>query len=104
MSVDQYCDFTEQGYFSIQRTDKFVSGNFSDQTIEQELIWLLKTFGGMAHGRGITDSTLKNWVHAMLRRIPICDALECFTAVHSNTSAQHVDLRASSTARDGKDQ
>lgn len=102
MSADQYCDFTEQGYFTIRRTDKFWSGNFSDQTIEQELMRLLKTSGGMARGRGITDSTLNKWVHAMPRCIPICDALECFTAVHSHTSDQHVDLRASSTARDGK--
>ncbi|KAG0724934.1 hypothetical protein GWK47_039566 [Chionoecetes opilio] len=101
--LNQYCDFTEHGYFTIRRTDKFWSGNFSDQTIELELMRLLKTYGGIARGRGITDSTLNKWVHAMPRCIPICDALECFTAVHSHTSDQHVDLRASSTARDAKD-
>ena len=103
MSAEQYYAFTKRGYFTIRRTDKFWSGNFSDQTIEQDLMRLLKTSGGMAHGRGITDSTLSKWVHAMPRCIPICDALESFTGVHSNTSDQHVDLHASSTARDRKD-
>jgi hypothetical protein len=103
MSETQYNDFTKKGYFTIRRTDKFWSGNFSDQTIEQDLMRLLKTSGGMARGRGITDSTLAKWVHAIPRCIPICDALEIFTGVRSHTSEQHVDLRASNTARDSKD-
>ena len=45
-------------YFTIRRTERFWGGNFSDQTIEQGLMRLLKTSGGMTHGRGITDSSL----------------------------------------------
>ncbi len=36
MSDEQYRDFTDGGYFTIRRTEKFWSGNFSDQTIEQD--------------------------------------------------------------------
>ena len=61
---------------------------------------LLKTSGGMTHGRGITDSSLMKWVHALPHTIPICDALDKFTGTHATTSDQHKDLRASNAARD----
>ena len=64
---------------------------------------LVKTSGGLPHGRGITYNVLKKWDHAMPKCIPICDALEEFTGVHSHTSDQHVDLRTASAARDRKD-
>ena len=63
----------------------------------------LKTAGGMTHGRGITDSTLTKWVHALPRCASICDALEQFTGVHTGTSELHKDLRQSTQARDIKD-
>ena len=53
---------------------------------------MLKTNGGMTHGRGITDSTLTKWVHALPLCVPVCDALEKFTGVHSATSEQHKHL------------
>ncbi|KAG1689549.1 putative pre-mRNA-splicing factor ATP-dependent RNA helicase prp43 [Nymphon striatum] len=57
----------------------------------------------MARGRGITDSTLSKWLHAILRFIPICNALENFTGARSHTSEQHIDLCTSNTARDTRD-
>ena len=76
MSPDQYRQFNEKGYFSIHLTDNSWGGNFSDQTIEQNLMRLLKTSGGMSHGRGITDITLSKWVHSMPYCLPVCDALK----------------------------
>lgn len=86
MPPEEYQLFTDNGYFTIRRSDSFWGGNFSDQTIEQFLMRTLKTSGGMTHGRGITDSTLTKWVHALPRCAPICDALEQFTCVHTGTS------------------
>ena len=63
----------------------------------------LKTSGGMTRSRGITDSTLTRWVHALPQCIPICNALETFTSVHSGTSEQHKDLRPASKSRDKSD-
>ena len=63
-SADQLKQFTTSGYFTICRSEHFWSGNFTDQTIEQELMRLLKTSGGITHGRGITDSSLMKWVNA----------------------------------------
>ena len=64
---------------------------------------MLKTSGGMTHGREFTDSTLTKWVHTHSRCIPICDALENFTGVHPETSEQHKDLRTSTQDRDKTD-
>ena len=103
MPSEEYTLFSEKGYFTIHRTNKFWSGNFSDQTIEQFLMRMLKTSGGMTHGRGISDSTLTKWVHALPHCVPLCDALEKFTGVHTVTSEQHKDLRTSTQAKYKKD-
>ena len=34
MSEEQFYNYTKRGFFTIRRTEKFWSGNFSDQTIE----------------------------------------------------------------------
>ena len=103
MPGNEYTLFAEKGYFTIRRADSFWGGNFSDQTIEQFLMRQLKTSGGMTHGRGITDSSLAKWVHALPRCVPICNELEQFTGVHTGTSEQHKDLRQSTRSRDNKD-
>ena len=82
---------------------RFWNGVFSDETIEQSLMRLLNTSWGMTRGRGITDSTLTKWVHALPRCVPICNALDNFTCVQSGTSEQHKDLRPSSERRDNTD-
>ncbi len=46
MSEADYQQFTESGYFTIRRNDRFWGGTFTDQTIEQELMRLLKSSGG----------------------------------------------------------
>src|SRR6478609_9579178 len=58
MHEDEYKKFTKNGYFTVRRTDQFWGGNFTDQTIEQDLMRLFKSLGGMTSGRGIADSTL----------------------------------------------
>ena len=40
-------------------------------------------------------------VHIIPQTVPICESLEVFSCVHSNTTDQHKDLRPTSTARDG---
>ena len=103
MSPDDYRLFSDKGYFTIRRANDFWAGNFYDQTIEQFLMRMLKTTGGMTHGRGITDSTLTKWVHALPGCVPVCDALEKFTSVHTSTSEQHKDLHSFTQAKYNKD-
>ena len=64
---------------------------------------MLKTSGGMTHGRRITDITLAKWVHALPCCVPVCDALEKFTSMHTETSEQHIDLRSSTQAKYNRD-
>ena len=76
MSVDQFRKLSEGGYFTIRRSHRFWSGNFTDQTIEQFLMRQLKAPGGLAHGRGLTACTQAKFVHVIPRCVPICNALE----------------------------
>jgi hypothetical protein len=103
MDRDQFQKLTTEGYFTVRRSDKLWSGNFTDQIIEQELMRMIKAPGGLAHGRGITLSTQAKLVYVLPKCIPIWNALELFCGVHVQTSDQHCDLRVSTAARDGKD-
>ena len=102
MRPDQYEHFTKNGYFTIRKSHRFWSGNFSDQTIEQVLMRQLKVSGGLAHGRGITASRQAKFVHVMPRCVPICNKQEEFCSTHSTTSEQHYDLRAATSNRDAE--
>lgn len=101
--AEDYTLFTDKGYFTIRHLDDFWGGNSSDQNIEQFLMRMLKLSGGMTHARGITESTLTKWVHALPHCVPICDALEQFTGIHTGTSEQHKDLRTSTQSKDNRD-
>ncbi|XP_064093841.1 uncharacterized protein LOC135206352 [Macrobrachium nipponense] len=61
-----------------------------------------KSSGGLTHGRGITESTLAQWIKAMPASTQVCDAVEKFTGVSSATTEQHVELRESRQFNDGK--
>ena len=89
----EYKKFTEDGYFTIRRKNIYFNGNFTDQTIEQELMRSIKARGGLKHGRGITDSTISQWVHSIPYCTPICQYLEDYTGVFPSSSEQHKDLR-----------
>ena len=65
--------------------------NHFDQTIEQFLTRMMKTSKGMTHA--ITVSTLTKWIHALPRCVPVSDALDQFTGMHTATSEQHKYLR-----------
>ncbi|KAG1677893.1 Multidrug resistance-associated protein 4 [Nymphon striatum] len=103
MPVCGYKLFSEKEYFTIRRRDSFWGGSFSDQTIEQFMMRMLKISGGVTRGWGITDSTLPKWFHALPRCVPICDALEQFTGVRTGTSEQLNDMRISNQSRYNKD-
>ena len=50
--------------------------------------------GGITHGRGITDSTLAEFIGALLKCILIFAVFEELASLNSFTSDQHRDLRA----------
>ncbi|GBM36409.1 hypothetical protein AVEN_234798-1 [Araneus ventricosus] len=74
-SVDpiEYEKFTKDGYFTIRSTDKFWSGIWSNQTIEQTLMKTMKSSGELTRGRGITESVLTGWTLGMIHLHNICE-------------------------------
>ena len=49
--------YTSCGYWPIRRNHRFWSGGFTDQTIEHAVLMrMLKSRGGLAHGRGINPA------------------------------------------------
>ena len=63
--------------------------------MDQELMRMIKTPGGLDLRRGITLSAQAKLVHFLPQCIPICKSLEDFCGVRTQTSGQHCDLRAS---------
>ena len=103
ISESEYKKFTEDGYFTIRRKNIYLNGKFTDQTIEQELMRSIKARGGLKLGRGITESTLSQWVHSIPYCTPICQYLEDYTGVFSAYSEQHKDLRSKTQEKDVND-
>jgi hypothetical protein len=95
--------YTKRGYYTIRRKNIFFAGNSSDLVIEQDLMRLFKTSGGLTRGRGITDNTISWFVDILPKYIPISQFLENFTGVHSGSSEQHKDLRPRHLAADIRD-
>lgn len=103
MAKDQYEKYTACGYWIIRRSHRFWSGGFTNQTIEQVIMRMLKVCGGLIHGHGLTKSTQAKVVKAVPQTVPVCDSFESFCGVHSQTSDQQADLWATTTSRDGRD-
>ncbi|GBO35595.1 hypothetical protein AVEN_267063-1 [Araneus ventricosus] len=98
----EYEKFTKDRYFTIRRKDKFWSGIWSGQTIEQTLMKTMKSPGGLTCGRGITESVLTRWTFGMIHLHNICEEVEKYCNIISVTSEQHVDMRSFRIARDNE--
>ncbi|KAF5281918.1 hypothetical protein FQR65_LT14444 [Abscondita terminalis] len=94
MDPVEYNKFTEGGLFTIRRSQKFYSGIFSDQTIEQMLMRQIKISGGLTQ-RGMTESIMGKWVGCRIAFVDITTALSEFTGVEFHSSEQHKDARVS---------
>lgn len=103
MTPEEFHSFTALGYFTIRRTYKFWSGIMSDQTIEQTLMRMFKSSGGLTHGRGITESTLASWTLGMIRLQDVCEQITEYCNLSMDTSEQHIDYRDSRIQRDNED-
>ena len=101
LSEEDYIKFTQNGCFTVRRKDRYFSGNFTDLTVEQDLMKEFKVAGGMT--RGITDSTLAKFFYSLPFIIPISKALKAFCGVHTSTSDQHRDLSTGNMKRDCED-
>ncbi|KAL4720304.1 hypothetical protein ACJJTC_001834 [Scirpophaga incertulas] len=102
MPANEFKKFTDEGYFTIRRTNKFWSGIMSDQTIEQTLNRESKICGGICK-RGANDNVAARWTMSSVHMQNICEQIEDFCDIHSGTTEQHVDFRPTRVCRDNSD-
>ena len=84
--------FMSEGRAAIRRIDQKWGGNEADKCIEQELMRLIKSKGGLTRGRGISDSTMERFTGSLPATVPICESSETFRNVITGSSEQHKDL------------
>ncbi|GBN84229.1 hypothetical protein AVEN_72095-1 [Araneus ventricosus] len=63
----------------------------------------MKTFGGLTHGRGVSDSVLARWTQGMTALQHICDGIEKLRGVDLTSSDQHLKISDSRVRRDNDD-
>lgn len=97
----EYKTFTEGGYWTIRRKDKFWSGIFSDQTIEQTLMRSLSVEGGPFR-RGAAESVVHKWLSISLCTKDVMEAVEKFSGVTFDKSYQHKDSQDARKNADAK--
>ena len=93
MSNVDYVRFFDEGKAVIRRVEAEWGENETDKVIEQDLMRLIKSKGGLTRGRGISDSTMHRFTNALPMTVPMRSTLEKYCNVHSHSSEQYKDLR-----------
>ena len=102
MDPADYENYTQEGFFTARRTDKFFAGVVSDQTIEQTLMRAMSVEGG-PFKRGASESVVYKWIRGVIYTKDIIDGTEDFCGISFKKSCQHVDTRDSWIKRDTED-
>lgn len=102
LSAQQYQIFTGDG-FTVRRTSKFWCETWTDMTIEQSLMRIMKIARGLTYGRGVSESILCRWTKGITSLQNICEEMEKMCGVAFTNSEQHVDMRESRIKRDTSD-
>ncbi|GBM09477.1 hypothetical protein AVEN_141397-1 [Araneus ventricosus] len=63
----------------------------------------MKTFGGLTHGRGVSDIVLARWTQGMTVLQHICYGIENFCGVDLTSSDQDLKINDSRVQRDNDD-
>ncbi|KAE8745769.1 hypothetical protein FOCC_FOCC007485 [Frankliniella occidentalis] len=92
-------DAAREGLFTVHRKPDHWTGVWTDMVIEQGLMRLIKTSGGLP-GRGFTESVILEWVLSAPAVLEVSAAVEELTGVYRESSEQHVELRDSRVDRD----
>lgn len=103
MDPEEYRKFTEEGYFTIRRSDKFWCGILSDMATEQILMRALKSRGGMMRGRGHLETKSFKWLDTRPFMISATEKVHRLCKVSFATSEHHVDARLTRISKDVAD-
>ena len=100
---DIHKKFTDDQCHTVRKSDRFWAGLWTDLVIEQSMMRVLKSRGGLTRGHVMTDSVITTWIHSMHACASIHNVLTELTHNQHKTSEQHVDLGASRLQRDKAD-
>lgn len=98
-----YEQFHSNGHHVIHRTHEYWTGLSTDLAIEQCMMRVLKSRGGLTHGRGMTDNTCETWIHSMHMCGAMHNAMTVLTGSEHHQSTQHSEMFPSRVERDNKD-
>ncbi|KAE8742582.1 hypothetical protein FOCC_FOCC011876 [Frankliniella occidentalis] len=87
------------GLFTVRRKPQHWAGVWTDMVIEQNLMRLIKSRGGLT-GRGFTESAVLLWILSAPAVLEVSAAVQELTGVYRASSGQHVELRDSFVERD----
>lgn len=97
---EQFRQFTEEGFFTVRRSNKPWCGIWTDMATEQTLNRFFGT--DLKHGRGTTASVLTKYFANMPTRYEILQGLETYSGITTTNSEQHKDLPDSRMNTDDK--
>lgn len=83
--------------FHHSQISNMLCGVWTDMTIEQVLMRMMKTTRGLTYDRGITEAVIyiyiyTRWVTATPTTSHIIDTVESFSGIFSEISEQHAEL------------
>ena len=82
-----YKKFSEHGFHSICRSDRYWAGLSTDLIIGQVMMRSIKTRGGLTRGRGFTHAVRVMWVYAMHSCAQVHDVMTSLTGLAHRASA-----------------
>ena len=94
---------TEQGFHIVCRSSRYWAGLWTDLIIEQVMMRSIKSHGGRARGREVTEAVCLQWIYSMHKCAGVHDAMTTTTNIKHRTSEQHVELGTSRRKRDYED-
>ncbi|KAK6192248.1 hypothetical protein SNE40_003750 [Patella caerulea] len=100
---DLYNLYMNSGMHAVQRTDHPFNGLSTDLVIEQALMKVLKSRGGLTHGRGMTESVRLQWVYTMPFFVSVHNAMTELTGKVRSDSDEHKEYTAARRKRDTDD-
>ena len=98
-----YKQFSEHGFHSVRRSDRYWTGLLTDLIIEQVMMRSVKSRDGMTRGRGFTEAVRLMWVYSMHSCAQVHDAMTSLTGLAHRTSEQHVEFISARRKRDVDD-
>jgi hypothetical protein len=98
-----YQQFTEHGFHTIRRSDRFWAGLWSDLVIEQTLMKMVKSRGGLTHGSGLNESVRLVWTECLSHSAAMHEAMSTLVRVDMSKDDHHKEMGKARILRDNKD-